>query len=131
MYESYFSILFRFGPISPVTTATAKPTVPSTTTSTTTFSMTTTATTTTQSTSPTTRQHTTTDIANEPPVTKGIEIIDIEQPTNQNIPEAASLTMEQVPEAPIKEETPENGLPKNIDEFNDKIKFEITKMYEQ
>ncbi|KAK4028115.1 hypothetical protein OUZ56_017293 [Daphnia magna] len=49
----------------------------------------------------------------------------------QEIPEAASLTLQQIPEVPINEETLENCLPKNINEFNDRIKFEITKMHEQ
>ncbi|KAK4004228.1 hypothetical protein OUZ56_005970 [Daphnia magna] len=69
----------------------------------------------------------------DPPVTKDhtitedaiMEIIDdTEQTAQQEIPEAASLTLEQVPEVPIKGET-ESGLPQNIEEFGDKIKFEI------
>ncbi|KAK4045290.1 hypothetical protein OUZ56_032828 [Daphnia magna] len=60
-----------------------------------------------------------------------MEIIDdTEQTAQQEIPEAASLTLEQIPEIPIKGET-ESGLPEIIDEFNDKIKFEISKMHEQ
>ncbi|KAK4007241.1 hypothetical protein OUZ56_012401 [Daphnia magna] len=59
-----------------------------------------------------------------------MEIIDnTEQTAQQEIPEAASLTLEQVPEVPIKDET-ESGLPQNIAEFGDKIKFEISKMHE-
>ncbi|KAK4028760.1 hypothetical protein OUZ56_021779 [Daphnia magna] len=55
-----------------------------------------------------------------------MEIIDdTEKTSQQEIPEAASLTLEQVPE-----ET-ESGLPQNIEEFGDKIKFEISKMHEQ
>ncbi|KAK4045620.1 hypothetical protein OUZ56_033307 [Daphnia magna] len=60
-----------------------------------------------------------------------MEIIeDTEKTSQQEIPEAASLTLEQVPEVPIKNET-ESGLPQNIEEFGDKIKFEISKMHEQ
>ncbi|KAK4006335.1 hypothetical protein OUZ56_011489 [Daphnia magna] len=54
----------------------------------------------------------------------------LKRETQQEIPEAASLTLEQVPEVPIKDET-ESGLPQNIEEFDDKIKFEISKMHEQ
>ncbi|KZS21189.1 Uncharacterized protein APZ42_011942 [Daphnia magna] len=61
-----------------------------------------------------------------------IEIIDYpEQTTQQKIPEAASLTLEHTLEVPIEDETSESGLPININEFNDKIKFEIIKMHEQ
>ncbi|KAK4009701.1 hypothetical protein OUZ56_018847 [Daphnia magna] len=75
----------------------------------------------------------------DPPVTKNhtitedaiMEIIeDTEKTSQQEIPEAASLTLEQVPEVPIKNET-ESGLPQNIEEFGDKIKFDISKMHEQ
>ncbi|KAK4017537.1 hypothetical protein OUZ56_032949 [Daphnia magna] len=75
----------------------------------------------------------------DPPVTKNHtsmedaikEIIDdTEQTTQQEIPEAACLTLEQVPEVPTKNET-ESGLPQNIEEFGDKIKFDISKMHEQ
>ncbi|KAK4045790.1 hypothetical protein OUZ56_033780 [Daphnia magna] len=78
-------------------------------------------------------------ITKDPPVTKNhtitedaiMEIIDdTEQTAQQEIPEAASLTLEQVPEVPIKDET-ESGLPQNIEEFGDKIKFKISKMHEQ
>ncbi|KAK4045577.1 hypothetical protein OUZ56_033223 [Daphnia magna] len=74
----------------------------------------------------------------DPPVTRNhismedaiIEIIDdTEKTSQQEIPEAASLTLEQVPEV-LKDET-ESGLPQNIEEFSDKIKFEISKMHEQ
>ncbi|KAK4027586.1 hypothetical protein OUZ56_016628 [Daphnia magna] len=61
-----------------------------------------------------------------------IEIIDYpEQTTQQKIPEAASLTLEHTLEVPIEDETSESGLPINVNEFNDKIKFEIIKMHEQ
>ncbi|KAK4006572.1 hypothetical protein OUZ56_011726 [Daphnia magna] len=60
-----------------------------------------------------------------------MEIIDgTEQTAQQDISEAASLTLEQITEVPIKGET-ESGLPENIDEFNNQIKFEISKMHEQ
>ncbi|KAK4015087.1 hypothetical protein OUZ56_030077 [Daphnia magna] len=60
-----------------------------------------------------------------------MEIIDdTEQTAQKEIPEEASLTLEQVLEIPIKGET-ESGLPQNIEEFSDKIKFEISKMHEQ
>ncbi|KAK4013780.1 hypothetical protein OUZ56_026333 [Daphnia magna] len=60
-----------------------------------------------------------------------MEIIDdTEQTAQQEIPEAAFLTLEQIPEVPEKRDT-ESGLSENIDEFNDKIKFEISKMHEQ
>ncbi|KAK4015066.1 hypothetical protein OUZ56_030056 [Daphnia magna] len=60
-----------------------------------------------------------------------MEIIDdTEKTSQQEIPEAASLTLEQVSEVPIKNET-ESGLPQNIEEFGDKIKFDISKMHEQ
>ncbi|KAK4006568.1 hypothetical protein OUZ56_011722 [Daphnia magna] len=58
-------------------------------------------------------------------------IDDTEQTAQQEIPEEASLTLEQIPKIPIKGETSESGLPENIDEFNNQIKFEISKMHEQ
>ncbi|KAK4045288.1 hypothetical protein OUZ56_032826 [Daphnia magna] len=124
------------------TTASTEPTLPSTTTettSTTLSSTTTMATTTTELISHSTTHPTTTENIKDPPVTKNhtitedaiMEIIDdTEQTAQQEIPEAASLTLEQVPEVPIKGET-ESGLPQNIEEFSDKIKFEISKMHEQ
>ncbi|KAK4028686.1 hypothetical protein OUZ56_021690 [Daphnia magna] len=125
------------------TTASTEPTLPSTTTettSTTLSSMTTMATTTTtELISHSTTPPTTTEKTKDPPVPKDhtitedaiLEIIDdTEQTAQQEIPEAASLTLEQIPEVPIESETG-SGLPQNIDEFNDKIKFEISKMHEQ
>ncbi|KAK4006532.1 hypothetical protein OUZ56_011686 [Daphnia magna] len=117
--------------------------MPSTTTETTstTLSSTTTMakTTATKLISHSTTPPTTTEKIEDPPVTKEhtitedaiMEIIDdTEQRAQQEIPEAASLTLEQVPEVPIKGET-ESGLPQNIEEFSDKVKFEISKMHEQ
>ncbi|KZS08324.1 Uncharacterized protein APZ42_027722 [Daphnia magna] len=61
-----------------------------------------------------------------------MEIIDeTEQTAQQEIPEAASLTLEQIPEVLIKGEKSESGLLKNLDELNDKVKLEISKMHEQ
>ncbi|KZS03112.1 Uncharacterized protein APZ42_034237 [Daphnia magna] len=42
-----------------------------------------------------------------------------------------ALTQELMPDESVKDEILESGLPKNIEEFNDKIKFEITKMHKQ
>ncbi|KAK4007030.1 hypothetical protein OUZ56_012185 [Daphnia magna] len=125
------------------TTASTEPTLPSTTTETTstTLSSTTTMATTTATKliSHSTTPPTTTEKIEDPPVTKEhtitedaiMEIIDdTEQRAQQEIPKAASLTLEQVPEVPIKDET-ESGLPQNIEKFGDKIKFEISKMHEQ
>ncbi|KZS00771.1 Uncharacterized protein APZ42_002793, partial [Daphnia magna] len=125
------------------TTASTEPTLPSTTTETTSTALsstTTTATiTTTELISNSKTPPTTTEKIEDPPVTKNhtitedtiMEIIDdTEQTAKQEIPEAASLTLEQVPEVPIKDET-ESGLPQNIEEFGDQIKFEISKMHEQ
>ncbi|KAK4045308.1 hypothetical protein OUZ56_032846 [Daphnia magna] len=118
------------------TTASTEPTLPSTTTETTsaTLSSTTTmATTTTELISHSTTLPTAAEKIEDPPVPKEhtitedaiMEIIDdTEQRAHQGIPEAASLTLEQVPEVPIKGET-ESGLPQNIEEFGDKNKFEI------
>lgn len=61
-----------------------------------------------------------------------MEIInDTEQTAQQELPETASLTLEHTQEVPIEDETSESGQPKNIDEFNDKIKFKITKIHKQ
>ncbi|KZS06419.1 Uncharacterized protein APZ42_030137, partial [Daphnia magna] len=125
------------------TTPSTEPTLPSTTTETTSIALSSTTTlakTTTAEliinsiTSPTT-----TEKIEDPPITKNhtitedaiMDIIDdTEQTAQQQIPEAASLTLEQVPEIPIKNET-ESGLPQNIEEFSDKIIIEISKMHEQ
>ncbi|KAK4027711.1 hypothetical protein OUZ56_016759 [Daphnia magna] len=123
------------------TTASTEPTLPSTTTETTstTLSSTTTMTTTTTTKliSHSTTPPTTTEKIEDPPVTKEhtikedaiMEIIDDTERAQEEIPEAASLTLEQVPEVPIKGET-ESGLPQNIEKFSDKVKFEISKMHE-
>ncbi|KZS10100.1 Uncharacterized protein APZ42_025514 [Daphnia magna] len=114
-------------------TTTTKPTTTTTKPATTTTKPTTTTTTpTTTTTRPTTTTPTTTTTKSA--ITEDIimEIIeDTKQTAQQEIPEAASLTLQQIPEVPINEETLENCLPKNINEFNDRIKFEITKMHEQ
>lgn len=49
----------------------------------------------------------------------------------RQIPMAVALTQELMPDESVKDEILESGLPKNIEEFNDKIKFKITKMHEQ
>ncbi|KAI9557148.1 hypothetical protein GHT06_016955 [Daphnia sinensis] len=73
--------------------------------------------------------------------TSSFEIIeDNEHPIQQEKPEAASLTLEKVPEKPTQEisqtkekipENEENGLPKNINEFEEKVTFQINKLHEQ
>ncbi|KAK4045615.1 hypothetical protein OUZ56_033302 [Daphnia magna] len=125
------------------TTPSTEPTLPSTTTETTSTALSSTTTmamtTTTELISNSTTNNTTTEKIEDPPVTKNhtitedatMEIIDdTEQTDQQEIPEAASLALEQVPEVAIKDET-ESGLPQNIEEFGDNIKFEISKMHEQ
>ncbi|KAI9555943.1 hypothetical protein GHT06_018484 [Daphnia sinensis] len=93
--------------------------------------------TTTTSTTTTTIRTTTTNPTEE----IGFEIIeDNEHPIQQEKPEAASLTLEKVPEEPTQEisqtkgktpENEENGLPKNINEFEEKVTFQINKLHEQ
>ncbi|KAI9552559.1 hypothetical protein GHT06_020413 [Daphnia sinensis] len=132
----------------PTSTTTSKPIItpkvetPKTTTTsttTTTIQTTTTAATTIQSTNKTSEEII--QINQNPTEEIGFEIIeDNEHPIQQEKPEAASLTLEKVAEEPTQEisqtkekipENEENGLPKNINEFEEKVTFQINKLHEQ